>query len=262
MTIFHLTDSKFYFIVFVQVAGFAFVYIKLYAKSYIGEKGRNLATKEDIGEITGIVESIKTSLAIKTEELKSDLSYKNEHLIHLRASERTAIINYYKANLVLVLNFTRTDFIKYEIDYFEDKEGKVSDLELRRYISEAESVLNKIKEELSNLKYLKDISESELMFFYDETKLISIIGELDLSLSEFERNLIGSINSLLQVFTEVNVKINDGKMPKDIIIEVKRKRSEIITRWYENRRISLSNIRTFNNDLKNLLHNRLRSLTS
>jgi|SRR6185437_178506 len=160
----HVTDFKFWFIVIVQVVGFVLVCIKLFAKSYSSEKGKNLATKEDIGEITQIVESIKTSLAIKTEELRSDLSYKNEHLIHLRAAERSSIINYYKATWVLVLNFTKTDLIKNEIDYFDDN-GEISDLELRRYVSESESILNKIKEELSNLKYLRDISESELMFF-------------------------------------------------------------------------------------------------
>jgi len=237
------------------------VCIKLFAKSYSSEKGKNLATKEDIGEITQIVESIKTSLAIKTEELRSDLSYKNEHLIHLRAAERSSIINYYKATWVLVLNFTKTDLIKNEIDYFDDN-GEISDLELRRYVSESESILNKIKEELSNLKYLRDISESELMFFYDEQDLGSIIRELNLSLSEFERNLIGSINSLLQVFTEMIVKINAGQLPRGIIIEAKRKRSDILTKWYENKYNSLSFVRTFNENLKKILHNRLKNLTS
>jgi hypothetical protein len=258
----HITDFRFWFIIILQVVGFIFICFKLYAKSYSTEKGKNLATKEDIGGITEIVESIKTTLAIKEEELKSSLSYKNEHLIHLRAAERTAIINYYKATWVLVLNFTRTDFTKYEIDYFEDKVGKVSDLELRRYISEAELILNKIKEELSNLKYLKDISESELMFFYDEMELSSLIDELNLSLSEFERNLMGSINYLLQVFAEITVKINDGELAREIIIEAKRKRSDIITIWYENKLISLSNIPIFNEKLKKTLHQRLKSLTS
>ncbi len=165
MDIIHIPDFKFWFIVIVQIAGFVFVCLKLYAKSYSSEKGKNLATKEDIGEITQIVENTKATLVTKAEELKSDLSYKNEHLIHLRAAERAAIINYYKATLVLVLNFKRADFIKNEIDYFDDENGEVSDSELRRYITEADSVLNKIKEELSNLKYLRDISESELMFF-------------------------------------------------------------------------------------------------
>ena len=84
----YLIDFKFWFFVIVQTAGFIIICVILYVKSYSAEKGKNLATKEDIGEITQIIESIKTSLSIKTEELKSDLSYRNEHLIHLRAAER------------------------------------------------------------------------------------------------------------------------------------------------------------------------------
>jgi len=81
-------------------------------------------------------------------------------------------------------------------------------------------------------------------------------------LSEFERNLIGSINSLLQVFTEMIVKINAGQLPRGIIIEAKRKRSDILTKWYENKYNSLSFVRTFNENLKKILHNRLKNLTS
>ena len=66
----HLTDTKFWIIIAVQIIGFIVVGVKLFAKSYSSEKGKNLATKQDIGEITQIVESIKTSLLIKTEELQ------------------------------------------------------------------------------------------------------------------------------------------------------------------------------------------------
>jgi hypothetical protein len=261
MDLVHITDLKFWFIVIIQLIGFTFVCLKLYAKSYSSEKGKNLATKEDVGEITQIVESIKTTLALKTEELKSDLSYKNEHLIHLRAAERAAIINYYKATWVLVLNFTKPGLlVKYEIDNFKDKDDEVSDLELRRYISEAESILNKIKEELSNLRYLQDISKSELMFFCDDPALNLIIDELNFSLSGFEKILIGSINSLLQVFKEVTIKINTGELPKGIIIEAKRKRSEILTKFDDVKPSSLSNIRILDEELKKTLHHRLKNL--
>jgi hypothetical protein len=205
MTLNFITETQFWFILITQVVGFAIVCFRLFIKSYSTEKGKNLATKEDISEITQIVESIKTSLTIKTEELKSELSYKNEHLIHLRAAERSAIISYYKATWALVLNFRRPDLIKNEIDDFDEKDGVVSDLELRRYFSEAEFDLNKIKVEISNMKYLRDISESELTFFYDDIDLNTVINELNVSLSEFERNLIGSINALLQVFMEMTV---------------------------------------------------------
>jgi len=62
-------DFKFGISLGIQVIGFAFVYLK----PYFAERGKNLATKQDIGEITSIVEGIKTELAQKTEELKSDL---------------------------------------------------------------------------------------------------------------------------------------------------------------------------------------------
>jgi hypothetical protein len=257
-----MNDTGFWWILALQIIGFFVICIKIYAKSYSTEKGKNLATKEDVGEITQIVESIKTSLSIKIEELKSNLSYKNEHLIYLRASERNAIINYYKATWVLVLNFTRTDLIKYEIDNFDEKNGEVSNSKFLRYISDAELILNKIKDEVSNLKYLMDISESELMFFYDKPELTSIIGELNLSLSEFERSLFRSINLLLQVFTEISVIASNGTLTKEAIIEAKRKRSDILANWYEDRYNSLFFIRTFNGNLKSTLLERLTSLTS
>jgi hypothetical protein len=252
-----ITYFQFWLFVVIQLLGF----LAIYFKSYSNEKGKNLATKEDIGEITQIVESIKTSLIQETEELKSNLSYKNEHLIHLRASERSAIINYYKSTWALVLNLTRVDLIFNEIDYFDEKDGEIYTL-TTRYISNSETSLNKIKEELSNLKYLRDLSESEVIFFYDEPDLTAILSELNLSFLEFERVLSRSIYLLLQVFTELSIKINNGQLTKETVIETKRKRSDILANWYEERRNNFDLIRTFNENLKKTLLKRLTSLTS
>jgi hypothetical protein len=262
MDIVHFIDAKFWFIFLVQIVGFIIVCLKLYAKSYSGEKGKNLATKEDIGEITQIVKSIETSFAIKTEELKSDLLYKNEHLLHLRAAERAAIINYYKAAWILVLNFKRPDLTKHEIDNFDKDKDEASNLKTLRYISESELILNKIKEDISNLKYLRDISESELMFFYDDPGLTSTIENLNSYLSAFEQELFISVNLLLQVFTEITVKINNGQLAKEAILEAQVKRSDILANWYEKRRVNYSFILKFNENLKETLHNRLKALTS
>ena len=264
MDLIHITEIKFWTIIVIQIAGFIAVCLKLYAKSYSTEKGKNLATKEDIGEITEIVESIKTSLLIKTEELKSDLLYEKEHLIHLRASERTAIINYHKATWVLALNFARTELIQYCIDNYSDS-NKVKDVSISTYlkdISDSELILNKIKDEVSNLKYQRDISESELIFFYDEPELISTVGKLNLSLSEFERSLDHSINLLLQVFNDALVKVNHGVLVAQVAEEVKRKRSDILANWSESKRHYLSFIHTFTDNLKVILLKRLKDLTS
>jgi len=63
------------------------VFIGLYLsffKSYFQEKGKNIATKEDVEEITSKVENIRHELHIRTE---SKLS--------LRAEERNALVEYY-----------------------------------------------------------------------------------------------------------------------------------------------------------------------
>ena len=101
-----------------------------------------------------------------------------------------------------------------------------------------------------------------MRFFYDKPELNSIIEKLNLSLLQFEKDLFRSINLLLQVFTESAVKINSGKLPKEVLVEARIKRSDILANWYEDRRNSFSFINTFNENLKETLHKRLMSLTS
>lgn len=49
---------------------------KKYLPSYVQEKAKNLATKEDIGAITNMIESVKTEYAKELEGLKSQLNAK------------------------------------------------------------------------------------------------------------------------------------------------------------------------------------------
>ena len=151
--------------------------------------------------------------------------------------------------------------MKYEVDDFDEENDEASNIATFRYVSDGELILNKIKEDLSNLKYLRDISESELTFFYDKPELAVIISELNLSLSAFERALIHSINLLLQVFKETAIRTNSEQSPKEIIIDAKRKRSVILANWYEDRDSNFSYIRTLNSKLKDTLHKRLMQLT-
>jgi|GEM_PF-4128162 len=111
--------------------------IKLFSKSYIQEKGKNLATKEDIGGITTIVENIKAEISENNEILKSNLSLKSEHKLNVRAGERDALFSYFKSVKKLTSMLVRFDFTYYtendheelrNIDrtfeqYFLDREG-------------------------------------------------------------------------------------------------------------------------------------------
>jgi hypothetical protein len=59
-----------------------FLLIKYFLPGYLSEKGKNLATKEDIRKITDEVESVKNQYAVLIEELKA------KHQLRLAAIER------------------------------------------------------------------------------------------------------------------------------------------------------------------------------
>lgn len=60
----------------------AWISIKYYLSSYLSEKGKNLATKEDIAEITDQVEAVRTQYSTLIEELKA------RHQLRLAAVDR------------------------------------------------------------------------------------------------------------------------------------------------------------------------------
>jgi hypothetical protein len=66
----------------VLAAAIAFLFIKFYLSSYLTEKGKNLATREDIEAITDKVESVRSQYATLIEELKA------RHQLRLAAVDR------------------------------------------------------------------------------------------------------------------------------------------------------------------------------
>lgn len=77
------------------VGGFIILYftIKNLLPSYFNEKGKNIATKEDISEITKLVEQVKHSFTKETEHLKANLNFLTNIQSSLFSEERSAIID-------------------------------------------------------------------------------------------------------------------------------------------------------------------------
>lgn len=71
------------------------LFINHYYPNYMKFKAKNLATKEDIGDITTIVESIKTDLSKDVETLKAELSLLNQNKISLKSEERKALLDFH-----------------------------------------------------------------------------------------------------------------------------------------------------------------------
>lgn len=57
-----------------------------FVKSYFQEKGKNLATKEDISDITDLIESVKSRLQLSLQAK-----------VNLKREEHDAVIAYYSA---------------------------------------------------------------------------------------------------------------------------------------------------------------------
>ena len=84
------------FVSFLIVPGLVILYfsMKNLLPNYFNEKGRNLATKEDISEITSLVEEVKHSFTTETEKLKANLLLLTNVYAGIVSEERNAIIDY------------------------------------------------------------------------------------------------------------------------------------------------------------------------
>lgn len=74
---------------------FAVIYIA-FIKSYFSEKGKNVATKEDIGDITREVEDAKQIFNKSLEQFKNDLNLSTQVRFTIKSAEIEALLNLYE----------------------------------------------------------------------------------------------------------------------------------------------------------------------
>lgn len=82
------------------------LYIKNYLPSYFGKKGENLATKEDIEEITRLTEEVQNIFKREFEEYKKDRSFKYEYFYEQFSNLYTVLYS-----IIIQSEYVR-DFIK------------------------------------------------------------------------------------------------------------------------------------------------------
>ena len=104
-------------------------------KSYLKEKGKNLATVEDIGKITKIVESVKQDNNTQLELIKTELALVSKTQLVIYDDERKAIIEFigaitgfYESNINIPIEFPTPEGFAYRqerIRVLENFYGKV-----------------------------------------------------------------------------------------------------------------------------------------
>ena len=76
------------------IVGAGFLVFKKYLPKYFEKKGENLATKEDIEEITSLVEGTKILFTNQTESLKANLQLFTNLRVGIAGEERNAIVDF------------------------------------------------------------------------------------------------------------------------------------------------------------------------
>lgn len=72
------------------------LFIKSYLPSYMDQKGRNLAQKEDVQEITKKIEAVRSEHAAEIEKLKADLTLTIQNELLVQEQERDALLHFFE----------------------------------------------------------------------------------------------------------------------------------------------------------------------
>ncbi len=87
-----------------------------YLPAYVAQKGKNLATKEDIGEITRIVEGIRSQNATELELVRGALQQASQWQTSLAEVERNAIVDFFDECVELIFGKVQVNFGELPID--------------------------------------------------------------------------------------------------------------------------------------------------
>jgi hypothetical protein len=135
-------------------------------KSYIQEKGKNLATQEDIGRITSIVEEIKTGLNKEIELLKSNLLLYTQNKFSIKSAERDALFALSDAYAGWLYSLIRFSFSPYSVDNIEE--------------------LDKVPLKFAEKLYELDLAQNHLKLFMHDYQLLELLKELIILTIELE----------------------------------------------------------------------------
>lgn len=201
---------------FIIIIGLIILYFsfKNLLPTYFGEKGKNLATKEDIGEITGLIEGVRHSFTTETEKLKANLSILTNIHTGLVAEERNAIVDFnvkvsYWLNILTDSHLGHLDENSYaEIEAYRRKIGDAyrdmieSECKLELFVDNSE-----LHEAASDLKALAleqlvDNTSTYLFSLMEISILLEDINSRSNSTPEQRKEIHNKRHVALKTFSE------------------------------------------------------------
>lgn len=145
-----------YITVTVNIVLTLFTVFKIFGKSYLAEKGKNLATKQDIEDITLKIEGVKVLYSKEIESLRASLlqGVNKKHLFLQKSTD--ILLNYY--DKVLILNFGKLS--KSFGDFISEEDQKMS--AVVKHIGEVNDLFDQLMVDYHRLSVFLD-GKNELM---------------------------------------------------------------------------------------------------
>jgi hypothetical protein len=216
-------------LVFISLS--AFYLFKTFWPKYFETKGANQATKEDIGEITKIVEKIKSDLSQQNELLKAQLSLTNQHKLNIKTAEREAIFDFNRQKSVWLYSLVRFSFYKYNIEnYKETIQLTYLDFQKRQYefdLAEAHLVLlfhdeaffdlnKRLIEEITELNKIALQTTYDLFYVFSKAELSFAVETKPLEQSKIRYNLNEELLSVHNKHKELTTMQFEKVNPLDV----------------------------------------------
>lgn len=192
-----------YIQIFLQIV---LIFIGLYLakyKSYFQEKGKNIATKEDIEEITE-----------KVEKIKNDLNYVTQTKISLKSDEKKALIEYYEK----YYNYKNYLFNTNLIGIHENNQEKIAEIE----------------EKINQYSFEYELSSAKMELLVNSPELTDKTRDLDLEIIKLKGIIADFIGKMEKLFLDVKLALNNLPLDeqKDKIKEIYEDRAELSKETY------------------------------
>ncbi len=160
---------------------FLFYFFKNFIPSYFGEKGKNRATKEDIGDITKIVEEAKTDFTKQNESLKSLILTTNQHRMNIKSAEREALFNYNSKVSALIYSILRFKLSNYNLENYKELKNVSSDFLKKQYEC--------------------DLAEAHLHLFMHGQPFLNLKEKLTISIIDFQYEVQKSMDEVYNILS-------------------------------------------------------------
>lgn len=220
-----------------------FIYIlKNYLPKYLGAKATNQATKEDIGEITEIIENIKSDLSKQNEFLKAQLTLTNQHKLNIKSAEREAIFEFNKQKSVWIYSLIRFSFYKYDQNNFReiDRDNQLG---------------------YQERQYNCDIATAHLVLFMHDNEFLDLKEKLINEIVLLHKITINTIYSIYHPFVKAEINFREYPADEENIRYVRNEELIAIEKKHREEKMKqFEKVNALDIQMRELLFNRLKIL--